>query len=134
MKVRQALVIMIFFGFFFSCQRQQNDLSKKIIGDWQLVNFSTNQKIQNPQEYRKAARQLIMTTALIIRHDGTIKSIIWGTTENGRWNIKKNELLVYGNKKKTHFRATIIKLTDTQLLLYQHIGKVKILLYFKKFD
>ena len=134
MKLKGFWIFVFVLGIFVSCQREENDLSKKIVGDWQLVNFSTNQKIDNPEEYRKAAKQLIMTTALIIRDDGTIKSIIWGTSDNGYWEIKKDELVVYDKKKKTRFKARIVKLTDTQLLLYQKMGKVKVVLYFQRFD
>ncbi len=134
MRLSRYVIIMLGLSLILGCRQQDNDMAGKIVGDWQLVNFSTNQIINNPEEYRKAAKQLILTTALIIRRDGTIKSIIWGTSENGYWEVKKDELIVYDKKKKTRFRARIVKLTDEQLLLYQRMGKVKVVLYFKRFD
>ena len=134
MRIRLLMVLALVISIFSSCQRDKNEYSQKIVGDWQLVNFSTNQIIDNPEEYKRAAKELITTTALIIREDGTIKSIIWGTSERGTWEVKKDELVVYDRKHRSKFRAKIVKLTDNQLLLYQKYGKVKIVLYFRRFD
>ena len=119
---------------FFSCREAKDDIEQKIIGDWQMVNFSTNQIINNKEQYRKVATQMIMSTSLIINSNGTIKSIIWGTMEQGFWQVKNNFLVVYDQNKRERFRAQILKVTDTQLLLFQKVDNVKVLLYFRKIN
>ncbi len=134
MKLRRLFLIVLTF-FSFSCKHQTNEeYSRLIIGNWQLYNFSTNQKISNQQEYKRMSRQIILSTSLIIRPDGRIKSVIWGTSDNGYWQVKGDELIVYDKKHRSKFSAKILKLNKEQLLLYQHVGKVKVVLYFRRFE
>ena len=131
---KKTVIFFLVIVLFFSCRETKDDIEQKIIGDWQMVNFSTNQIINNKEQYRKVATQMIMSTSLIINSNGTIKSIIWGTMEQGFWQVKNNFLVVYDQNKRERFRAQILKVTDTQLLLFQKVDNVKVLLYFRKIN
>lgn len=116
---------------FAACQNN-GGLKKDLIGQWQMVNFSTNQKITNKDEYQKIARQMIMTTSLTLHKDGKAESFIWGSRQNGYWYVKDDYLYVTDRAKKNVFKAKIVKLTGNQLVLYYKEGKVQIMLYFRK--
>ncbi len=116
---------------FVACQNN-GGLKKDLIGQWQMVNFSTNQKITNKDEYQKIARQMIMTTSLTLHKDGKAESFIWGSRQNGYWYVKDDYLYVTDRAKKNVFKAKIVKLTGNQLVLYYKEGKVQIMLYFRK--
>jgi len=134
MDLKKTVIFFLLIVLFFSCREAKDDIEQKIIGDWQMVNFSTNQIINNKEQYRKVATQMIMSTSLIINSNGTIKSIIWGTMEQGFWQVKNNFLIVYDQNKRERFRAQILKVTDTQLLLFQKVDKVKVMLYFRRMN
>ncbi len=135
MRYNGLLFLIVITVLLFSCREQTNkEYSRLIVGNWQLYNFSTNQKITNQEEYKRMSRQIILSTSLIIRPDGRIKSVIWGTSSNGYWQVRGDELIVYDKRRRTKFSAKILKLNEEQLLLYQQVGKVKVVLYFRRFD
>ncbi len=116
-----------------ACNKDVSDQYRNlIIGRWQLVNFSTNQKLPRDYNYKRAIKQMILTTSIDFNKDGTCKSYIWGSKLKGYWNVKDSTLIVYDKSKKDKFTAKIVKLNNNQLVLYSQDGQVKILLYFRK--
>ncbi len=103
-----------------------------IIGRWQLINFSTNQKIPKDYNYKRTIKQMILTTSIDFYKDGRCKSYIWGSKLTGYWKVKDDNLIVFDKTKKEKFTAKIVKLNANQLILYSQDDSVKILLYFRK--
>ncbi len=118
---------------FVACSREQSSqLNDLIVGRWQLVNFSTNQKIIKDPSYKRIIKQMILTTSIDFYRDGRCKSYIWGSKQNGYWKIKADSLIVLDKNKKDRFTAKILKLNNNQLVLYWQDDTVKIMLYFRK--
>ncbi len=117
----------------FSCQNDKTTIDKQnLAGQWQLVNVSSNQKVDDSSTYKRILKQLILTTSMDINPDGTIVSYIWGSKQKGYWQVKGDNLIVTDRKKRETFQAKIVKLNEKQLILYHKRDSVHMLLYFRK--
>jgi hypothetical protein len=130
-----GFVLIVLVLTFTACNNSSDSYKKLIVGKWQLVNFTTNQKVKPTESYKRMIKQMILTTSMDIKSDGTITSYIWGSKQTGYWKVQGDYLVVTDKKNKKNkdtFKAKIVKLDENQLLLYYRIDSVEVMLYFKK--
>ncbi len=128
----KIIIVLIVLTALSSCkEKEQPDFSKLILGQWEMVNFSTNQIVEDRDTYKKIARNLVLTTRMEFDKKKITTEILGGKT-TGTWEIQGNKLIVYDKKKRTKSVAEILKLDDNQLVLMQKQGRVKVVLYFRR--
>lgn len=127
--MKRIVAVFILF-FLLSCQNQIKE--ENLIGKWHLISTHTNQIIRDTESYKKALKQLILTTSLTFFSDKTLKGMIWGDTTKGYWYVNNDSLVVYDLFKKSCFKVKILKLTQNTLILQSYEDNVKVELTFSK--
>ncbi len=122
-------VLILFFIVIISACGTKKD---RITGEWRLISYESNQKINNPEEYRKALSQLIKTTSIEFFEDNTFKGTIWNDTAFGNWQLHNNNLIVTDLAGKNSFTVKIKELGNTNMTLEEKKGDFIARMYFEK--
>ncbi len=112
-KILFIAVILLLFA------RCSETKTEKIIGFWKLDKVATNQKIENPEEYRKSMIQLIKTTSIQFNADNSFGGTIWQDTSFGTWEISNDTLFITDFSNKNRFYVIITELTSSKLVLQE---------------
>jgi hypothetical protein len=129
--MKKYFIILVVFFVLISC-KDKTPKSELIVGLWQLEKVSTNQHIENQEQYKKSMIQLINTTQIQFNEDNTFGGAIWGDTSFGYWTIKKDSLIIEDISNKTKFGVIIKSLTENKLELEEKSDSLIEILTFKK--
>jgi len=129
--MKKYSIIFIILFTLISC-KGKSPKSELIIGLWHLEKVSTNQHIENQEQYKKSMIQLINTTQIQFNEDNTFGGAIWGDTSFGYWNIKKDSLIIEDLSNKIKFGVVIKSLTENKLELEEKSDSLIEILTFKR--
>ena len=136
MQVKKIFTILMLLSIFACNQHRKYNINSidasKLHGTWQMVKFTSNQKLTKNTNTLITYKFLINSTKLEFLPNNKIRTYILDAYTEGNWQLSGNKLIVYNQKGKEKFWMKILKLTDTDLILYREAGKVKLALYFKK--
>ena len=104
------------------------------MGKWIAYDLQTNQKIENPQSYKKAIEEIKTSTKIEFTENNIFKGTIWGDTTYGTWQINNDTLFINDKSFKNSFKVYIQKISKNFLYLKQINDSVSITLIFKRIE
>ena len=128
-NMKKLISFVLVIALLVSCSGNKEE---RIIGYWQLQKVRTNQKIEHQQQYAKAMREMIRTTSIEFRSDGSFGASLWSDTSFGYWQIKGDSLFINDKSNRNRFGVKIAKLKRNELILLEKHDSIIEMLTFSR--